>query len=274
MARLTKFVASTGLILLLASCGSGSDGTPASDPTSSAEIKLADPTNPFAAAEKTMSDNMMTAVGADVSDTWLKQIIEHHRGAIAMSQIVLDANPSPNVLAMARQTIAKQGKEVEDLTKLLSKASADPASLEPFKPANLAMHDAMMAAKGADISETYLRKMLVHHRGAIALADAVLANGASGLVRAAAQKVKTEQTKEISMLEAMLAGKPMPTASPDAAPVKSGAATSAPSAASSPKRPVDRPAPAKAAPRPSPSPTATVDPHAGHDMSQMPDPKR
>ena len=57
-------------------------------------------------------------------------------GLIAMSQIVLERSPTPDVLAKARQTIAMQGKEIEDLTKLLSKAPAAPASLEPFNPAN------------------------------------------------------------------------------------------------------------------------------------------
>lgn len=266
MTKLSKLFASTGLALLLASCGSGADETPAADATASADMGMNDPNNPFADAEMAMNDKMKTAIGADVSDTWVKQIIEHHRGAIAMSEVVLERNPTPDVLAMAKNTIAKQGKEIEALTKLQSKSPADPASLEPFKPANMAMHEAMMAAKGADVSETYLRKMAEHHRGAIALSDVVLAKGATGRVRAAAQKVKTVQAKEVSMIEAMLAGEPMPMASSAPEPMKAATASPAPKASPSPKRPAASAAPTKAATPPAPTPTATTDPHAGMKM--------
>ncbi|MDP3675677.1 MAG: DUF305 domain-containing protein [Novosphingobium sp.] len=261
----TLFIA-TAATVLLASCGSGTDETPAADATAGAAMDMDDPNNPFAAAEMAMNDKMMTAIGADVSDTWVKQMIEHHRGAIAMSEVVLERNPTPDVRAMARQTIAMQGKETEDLTRLLSTSPADPVSLEPFKPANRTMHEAMMAAKGADVSETYLRKMAEHHRGAIALSDVVLAKGATGRVRAAAQKVRADQSEEIAMIEAMLEGEPMPKAASASEPAKATAGSPAPKATPAPKRPAAGSAPAKAAPRPTPTPSATTDPHAGMKM--------
>ena len=273
MAKLSKLLASTGLALLLASCGSDADGTPATDTTAGADMAMNDPTNPFAQSEMTMNERMMMATGADVSDTWLKQMIEHHRGAIAMSEVVLTQTPTPEALAMAQDTIAKQGKEIEDLTKLLSKSSANPANpanLEPYRPANMAMHEAMMAAKGADVSETYLRKMLAHHRGAVALSDVVLANGATGRVRTAAQKVKSDQTKEGAMIEAMLAREPMPMASsaPEPGARRADPAPAAKPSASTPT-PEKAAAPAKPTtlkPAPTPIATPTTDPHAGMKM--------
>ena len=266
MTKLSKLLASTGLALLLASCDSGADETPATDATAGAGMEMNDPTNPFADAEMAMNATMMTAIGADVSDTWVKQMIEHHRGAIAMSEVVLTQTPTPKALAMAKDTIAKQGKEIEDLAKLLSKSPAGPASLEPFKSANMKMHETMMAAKGADVSETYLRKMLEHHRGAVALSDVVLANGATGGVRTAARKVKTDQSEEITMIEAMLAGEPMPMASSAPEPETAAVASPAPKASSSLKRPAASATPTKAAPRPTPSPVETENHHAGTKM--------
>lgn len=266
MTKFKTLLAATAATVLLASCGSGAGDTPAPDATAGAAMDRSDPNDPFAAAEMAMNEKMMTAIGADVSDTWVKQMIEHHRGAIAMSEIVLAQSPTPEVLAMAKDTIAKQGKEIENLTGLLSKSPADPASLEPFRQANTSMHEAMMAAKGADVSETYLRKMLAHHRGAVALSDAVLANGAAGRVRTAAQKTKTDQEKEIAMIEAMLAGEPMAMGASSPGPAKAAATPSPPKASPAPKRPPASPAPAKPAPRPTPTPTATTDPHAGMKM--------
>lgn len=267
MSKPMHLFATTALALLVASCGSGSDTAPV--PTaSSSEAAMAD-TGPFAAAEMAMNDNMMTAIGANVSDTWVVQMIEHHRGAIAMSKIVLEQNPTSDARAMAEQTIAKQSKEIDELTRLLSKSAADPASLEPYRSAGMAMHEAMMSAKGANVSETYLRKMLAHHRGAIALSDVVIAQGTDSRVRAAAQKTRADQAKEAAMIEAMLAGKPMVMAT-SAAPMPRADSSTPPRAAPVAQRPAPSPAkPRPATSRPTPAPTATAS-APGHDMKDMP----
>ncbi len=271
MFKFDKLIATTGLALLLAACGSGADQAPVPDPATSADAAMIDPNNPFAAAEMAMNDRMMAAVGADIPDTWVRQMIEHHRGAIAMSEIVLQRQPTAEVREMARETIARQGREVDELTALIRNAPADPTSPEPYKAANMAMHEAMMAAKGSDVSETYLRKMLAHHRGAVALADVVLANGATGGVRTLGRAIKSDQTKEAGMIEAMLAGESMPMAASAAGAAKTATAAT-PKASPTAARPTARPAPAKPAiPKPSPAPTATAsDPHTGHDMKDMP----
>jgi hypothetical protein len=99
-----------------------------------------------------------------------------------------------------------------------------------------------MAATGADISETYLRKMLAHHQGAVAMSDVALANGATGAVRAEIEKTKATQQKEVAMVEAMLRGEPMPSTAP---------AASEPAASAAPAKPAaPKPAPAKPAPKP------------------------
>src|SRR5262245_65248060 len=44
-------------------------------------------------SEMAMHEKMMKAKGANASETWVRKMIEHHRGAIAMSQIVLRESP-------------------------------------------------------------------------------------------------------------------------------------------------------------------------------------
>ncbi|OYX46296.1 MAG: DUF305 domain-containing protein, partial [Sphingomonas sp. 32-66-10] len=48
-----------------------------------------------------------------------------------------------------------------------------PGMNTPFMPAEMAMHEKMMKAKGANASETWVRKMIEHHRGAIAMSQIV-----------------------------------------------------------------------------------------------------
>lgn len=137
---------------------------------------------------------------------------------------------------------------------------ADPNN--PFAQAEAQMHEQMMAAAGADASETWIRKMIEHHRGAVAMSDVVLAQNPTPEVRAEAEKTRTNQLKEISRLEAMLR------------PEQADAATAQPTAPAAQTSPApaaqERPAaPARPAPKPAPKPEEPADPHAGHDMNNM-----
>ena len=79
-----------------------------------------------------------------------------------------------------------------------------PGMNTPFMPAEMAMHEKMMKAKGANASETWARKMIEHHRGAIAMSQIVLRQGPDAKTRQMAQKSIAEQNKSIGELQAML----------------------------------------------------------------------
>ena len=203
--------AASAMALLVAACGANEEAAQNEAAGTDANAMMAD-SNPFAQSEMQMNERMMAAVGTDVGDTWVRKMIEHHQGAIDMSDIILPLNPSADVAAMAQMTIEKQGKEVEDLRKLVKQGSPSPQSGELYRPSMTKMHDAMMAAKGTDISETFLRKMLVHHRGGVAMSDVALQKGVSGALRQQVQKTRDDQQKEAHMVEAMLRGMTMSSA--------------------------------------------------------------
>ena len=118
------------------------------------------------------------------------------------------------------------------------------------------MDQAIAAAIGTSASDNWLRKMIEHHRGAVAMSEIALANGATGAVRAQIEKTRTDQQMEVQTIEAMLRGEPMASQT-----AKSGASPAA-FRSSAPAQPA--PASAKtnsAAPAP--------DPHAGTDMNNM-----
>jgi uncharacterized protein (DUF305 family) len=258
MKKLISCVSALALAAAVSSCGRSDE--PANEAVAGNDMNtmMADADNPFAAAEMKMNDAMMAAVGVNAGDTWVRKMIEHHRGAVEMSRLVLTMNPGEHVAGMAQTTIDKQTREIADLEKLVASGNPDAASAALYRPAEMQMHDAMMAAKGADLSETFHRKMLAHHKGAVALSDIALANGATGAVRAQIEKTRADQQKEADMVEAMLSGEPMPAEQPKTA-------TSAPAETARPTAP--KPAPAKPAPaKPKPAEPAP-DPHAGHVMN-------
>jgi uncharacterized protein (DUF305 family) len=206
MTKTLLMSAVSAIALLVAACGSDEQAAQDDATANDMNAMMTDASNPFAQSEMQMSERMMAAVGTDVGDSWVKKMIEHHQGAIDMSRIVLEQNPSADVAEMARMTVEKQGKEIEDLRKLARQGSPDAQSSELYRPAMTQMHDAMMAARGADVSETFMRKMLEHHKGGVSMSDVALQNGVSGALRQQVQKTRDDQQKEARMVEAMLAG--------------------------------------------------------------------
>lgn len=268
------------IALLLAACGSGNEATE-NEATGGEDLNAmaVDPNNPFAQSEMQMNERMMAAVGTDVGDTWARKIIEHHQGAIDMSRIVLEQNPSADVAMMARETIEKQQKDIADIRKLLKDGAPNQQSAELYRPAMTDMHQKMMAAKGADVSETFMRKMLEHHRGGVAMSDIPLQNGVSGALREQVQKTREDQQKDAEMIEAMLAGqshqqamaasgaKSAEQAKAEPAPADKAKAVSAAKASSAPKTAKAAPKvpPPAAAPPTQPAPTCSAEHRAaGH----------
>ena len=76
---------------------------------------LIDPANPYGAAEMDMHRKMMMAKAGQPSELWTRKMIEHHRGAIAMSRVALAQATDAQTRRMARMTITAQGREVTQM---------------------------------------------------------------------------------------------------------------------------------------------------------------
>ncbi|WP_245647536.1 DUF305 domain-containing protein [Novosphingobium lentum] len=79
-----------------------------------------------------------------------------------------------------------------------------PTAANPFPPAEMQMHMAMMHATGADANETYVRKMIEHHRGAIAMSRLVLTSTKDARVQRLANQDIAAQTRDVAGLQAWL----------------------------------------------------------------------
>ena len=78
------------------------------------------PANPYAEVGMAMHHKMMV-VGADASETWIRQMIEHHRGAIATSKIAVAQASDKDVRTMAQKVVTMQEKEVASLQSWLKR---------------------------------------------------------------------------------------------------------------------------------------------------------
>lgn len=124
-------------LMSLAACGQeGGDenrAAAADNMQAANDMAVNDPSNPFAQSEMDMHDRMMAARGTDVSETWARKMIEHHRGAVAMSEILLQQDPNSRFAPMARTTVEEQTAEIQRLEQMIQNAGAatQPAATAP-----------------------------------------------------------------------------------------------------------------------------------------------
>lgn len=78
-------------------------------------MMMNDPSNPYAKSEMDMHMKMMMAKTGDASEKWTRKMIEHHRGAIAMSRVALAQASDADTKRMAQMTIDMQEKEIGEL---------------------------------------------------------------------------------------------------------------------------------------------------------------
>lgn len=74
----------------------------------------------------------------------------------------------------------------------------------PYAEAEMRMHQRMMSAAGANADETWARKMIEHHRGAIETGQILMARGRDARLKQMARRSMAEQQKEINELQAWL----------------------------------------------------------------------
>lgn len=171
------------------------------------DLAMNDPANPYADAMTKMNRDMMGARGANVSETYARMMIPHHQGAIDMSNVLLAQGGDEKFLAKARMVSADMRKEIGTLQGQLQSgltAGTSTGSVNPFGPAMQKMDAAMMSATGATPGETWARKMIAHHQGAIGMSEAVLRQGGDPKALATARMTIDKQNKEIAELEGML----------------------------------------------------------------------
>ncbi|NGP08741.1 DUF305 domain-containing protein [Rhodococcus sp. 14C212] len=63
---------------------------------------------------------LQNAEGVDASRLFLTQMIEHHRGAIAMAQTEVDSGQNPDAVAMARTIAETQQQEITTMENILA----------------------------------------------------------------------------------------------------------------------------------------------------------
>lgn len=163
---------------------------------------------------------------------------EHHQQGVELAMIVRDRTDDPETRLLAYDIATTQSQQSGQLYGWLtgwglSQAAAEPSMTWMTRPATVGgaagAHDhgggahtpgepmpglatpeqiaQLRSASGVAAERTFLTLMIAHHRGAVEMADAVLARTENRTVRTFAEGVVASQTSEIALMESMLAAR-------------------------------------------------------------------
>ena len=147
----------------------------------------------------------------DADTSFAQGMIPHHEQAIAMSNTAAKRG-GPQVRALARQIKAAQGPEIREMSGWLDDWNEPVMKHETGHPMDMGgngmLDDAEMArldkATGAAFDKLWLRGMIQHHEGAIAMAEDEMASGEFAKAVALARSIVKTQQAEIDQMQRLL----------------------------------------------------------------------
>ncbi len=148
-----------------------------------------------------------TSSGLALDRAFAAEMIPHHESAIEMAVIAQERGESPFVRKLAANIVKSQAVEIEALTAAetrLAKASVERGSL------GLADHMAGMSGDTASLKtvdrfdEAFLKLMIAHHEGAVAMSKVELAKGQDPDLIALAEAIQVAQKEEIAQMRSTL----------------------------------------------------------------------
>lgn len=162
------------------------------------------------------SQSSSTSQATEADEMFVTMMIPHHQQAIEMADILLAKDGAdPRVVELAEQIKAAQGPEIDKMLGWLEDwgVDYDPDSMGGMDHGSMGGDDSMMSeedmtllenADAAEASRLFLEQMIVHHEGAVDMAQTALDDAQSPDVLDLAQQVIDDQTAEIATMQELL----------------------------------------------------------------------
>ncbi len=140
-------------------------------------------------------------------------MVPHHEQAVDMTDTLLAKDGiDPAIVSLATQIRAAQAPEITTMKGWLSDWNAAEDSMAGMDHGSDGMmsDDDMMEldnASGADAGALYLTQMIMHHEGALVMAQTELADGENTEALTLAEAIVSSQTAEITTMNDLLAAR-------------------------------------------------------------------
>lgn len=148
----------------------------------------------------------------DADVMFASMMVVHHEQAIEMSDLVLDAEGvDPAVTDLAERIKAAQGPEIDQLQGWLGEwgIRSDDRDMSGMDHGDGMMSEddlaQLRAADGLEASRLFLEQMIVHHEGAVEMAQVQVEDGNDPEAIALAEAIIEAQTDEIQEMNDLLA---------------------------------------------------------------------
>jgi uncharacterized protein (DUF305 family) len=233
--RLGVAAIAASLAFVLAACSGGNPSGAATSGTTSGTTTARSTGSPASISASASA----TATFNDADVAFAQMMIVHHQGAIQMADLAPSRAQNQDVLALAARIKAAQAPEIDQMTSWLTAWGAAPSMMSGSATSGMGGMDmggmdmggmdmggttsaaessamsmpGMMSgdqmqqlesASGAAFDKMFLELMIVHHQGAIEMAETEIADGSNPEAVALAQKIKSDQTAEIAEIQALL----------------------------------------------------------------------
>jgi len=139
-------------------------------------------------------------------------MISHHRGAVEMARAELASGTDSGIRRLAEDIIAAQEREIAEMQRIMVALPGGDVK------ANGAAYDALMGSMSGMMSshpvpsgnpdKDFVQAMIPHHEGAVEMAKVELQYGRDEKLRAMAQKMVDDQTREIAQMKDWLQSTP------------------------------------------------------------------
>lgn len=149
--------------------------------------------------------NSMKMTG-DFDVDFANMMVEHHQGAISMSQVELKEGSDAQMKDMAQKIITAQQAEIAKLRDFVQAHPATSAQQQPMAGGHMqSMHKQMKAMPmSGQVDRDFASMMVVHHQGAVTMAQEELVKGKQAGLKQMAQQMITDQQREIGEFQAWL----------------------------------------------------------------------
>ncbi len=151
-----------------------------------------------------MNASLEKLKGAEFEQSFLQQMIQHHRSGIEMAKLISDHSKRPELQQFAQKMIGMQQQEIDQMTNWLNewyKTSPKEVANEKADK-EMKIHMSMLAGKkDADFDKAFLQMMPMHHHAAVEMSEQAEKKATHPELKEFAAKMAKDQQNEIQQMK-------------------------------------------------------------------------
>ena len=146
------------------------------------------------------------AAARDADQEFLRKMVDHHEGLIVMMDEAMERASAATAKADAKKLHDMQHDSRDRMLGILRTAYNDSHEASVM-PSDKAMNDSLQRKSGAAYDRDMYRHLVMHHQEGVKMVDDYLPRLKRADVRQMAERMRTEQTREISEFQRKQAGR-------------------------------------------------------------------